>query len=135
MELRLVMAGASELDFRRGIAAAVSVFEKSSMHPLRAADGFWELEGWDIRGFPEDGISDEDDEAASVWIDAEMAAIEAANQDRPKEQHLSGTLELILAPEEKEQLRGERDEIDEEEESLEAAILAKLKENGYPPPP
>jgi hypothetical protein len=35
-----------------------------------------------------------------VWIDAEMAAIEAANRDRPKELRLNGALELILTPEE-----------------------------------
>jgi putative SOS response-associated peptidase YedK len=35
-----------------------------------------------------------------VWIDAEMAAIEAANRDRPKELRLNGALELILTEEE-----------------------------------
>jgi hypothetical protein len=59
MELRLVMEGASAKEIRRGDEAAVAVLEKEQMHPLRAADGYWKLQGWDDRGFPEGGISDE----------------------------------------------------------------------------
>jgi hypothetical protein len=132
MELRLTLKGASAEEVLRGEEAALACLEKAGLHPLRAADGFWELEGWDINGFPEDGISDEDSRAADAWLEAQEAAIAAASRDWPGERFREGMLELILTPEEKEQYRAaiEDDEpFDEDEEREYAALLAEMDKN------
>ena len=96
MQLRITVDGATKEEVRRGLNAALDVFEKAKMDPLTAAEGMFALEGWDIQGFPDDGLSAEDSKAADVWMDAEQAAIDACCADWPDDRERpSAVLELI----------------------------------------
>ncbi|MVA97958.1 hypothetical protein GN330_11955 [Nitratireductor sp. CAU 1489] len=86
MRLVLHVDGASELELRRGLKAAEAVFERAGVSAERAAEGMFALEGWDIQSFPENSLSDEDGRAASAWIDATNAAVEACIRNRGREQ-------------------------------------------------
>ncbi|TPK61149.1 hypothetical protein FJ930_27860 [Mesorhizobium sp. B2-4-15] len=78
MQLRLNIEGASSDEIAHGIAAAEAVFARAGISAEAAADGMFALEGWDIQGFPDDEqMSEEEDEAASVWMEANKAAIDA----------------------------------------------------------
>ena len=78
MKLRLRIEGASPEEMARGIAAAEAVFAKEGVSAEEAAYGTFALEGWDIKGFPEDDEpSEAEDIGASVWLAADKAAIEA----------------------------------------------------------
>ena len=122
MELRLTLKCATAQEIRRGEEAALACLEKAGLHPLRAAEGLFELELWDINGFPEAGISDEDRRAADAWLDAEEAAISAASRDWPAERFREGTFELVLTPWEKERYRAASED--------DADVLAALGDVG-----
>ncbi|AWC24968.1 hypothetical protein CO731_04461 [Aminobacter sp. MSH1] len=76
MGLRLRIKGVSPADIQRGIAAAEAVFKAAGITAFRACSGMFELECWDDDGF-EGELSEEDSKAASVWLEAEAAAIDA----------------------------------------------------------
>ena len=78
MKLRLAIKGALPEDIQRGIEAAEKVFASAGISAEQAAGGMFALEGWDDASFPEDGEPTEDDDnAAAVWMDANKAAIRA----------------------------------------------------------
>lgn len=75
MELRLDIEHATPQELARGVAAAEAVFARASVTALQGAEGPYALEGWDIKGFPEDDKPTEDeDRAAAVWLEAGEAA-------------------------------------------------------------
>ncbi len=93
------LAGATHEEVARGLAAAQAVFDKAGITAERAAAAIFNVEGWDIAGFPDDDASypdDEDFEFLGVWDEADRAAAAAACRDwlddkRPK----SAGLELF----------------------------------------
>ncbi|AZO00575.1 hypothetical protein EJ066_27560 [Mesorhizobium sp. M9A.F.Ca.ET.002.03.1.2] len=97
MELRLNVRGASDEEKQRGIEAAKAVFAAAGISAEQAADGMFALEGWDDASCPEDGEPlEEEDNAATVWMDANKAAIRACCADWPADEvppHL--LLELV----------------------------------------
>ncbi|WP_245486312.1 hypothetical protein [Mesorhizobium sp. M7A.F.Ca.US.010.02.1.1] len=75
MELRLNIEGATPEELARGVAAAEAVFARAGITALQGAEGLFALEGWDIKGFPEDDQPTEnEDQAASAWEEADEAA-------------------------------------------------------------
>jgi len=94
--LRLTIEGATEEEQRKGLAAASAVFERVGVHPDVAVEGWWQLQGWDLRGF-QDSLNDEDSRNASIWLEAEEAAIAACCENWPesKKKSISGGLELL----------------------------------------
>lgn len=74
--LKLNIPGATGEELRKGLAAARKVFDAAGVHPMDAAAGWWELEGWDIGGF-QGKLSEEDDKNAAVWAEANEAARDA----------------------------------------------------------
>ncbi|RUX46042.1 hypothetical protein EOA22_34355, partial [Mesorhizobium sp. M7A.F.Ca.US.014.04.1.1] len=75
MELRLNIEGATSKELARGVAAAEAVFARAGITALQGAEGLFALEGWDIKGFPEDDKPTEDeDRAAIIWEEADEAA-------------------------------------------------------------
>jgi hypothetical protein len=97
MKLRLAIKGASPEDIQRGIEAAEQVFASAGISAEQAADGMFALEGWDDASFPDDGKPTEDDDnAAAVWMAANKAAISACCSGWPADEvppHL--LLELV----------------------------------------
>lgn len=86
MELRLNIEGATPEELARGIAAAEAVFSRAGITALQGAEGLFALEGWDIKGFPEDDQPTEDeDQAASVWMEADEAATTACRAGWPED--------------------------------------------------
>ncbi|UVC19402.1 hypothetical protein [Mesorhizobium onobrychidis] len=53
MDLLLKLRGASAEEKKRGVDAAKAVLERAGLTAEEAADAAFELEGWDIDGFPE----------------------------------------------------------------------------------
>lgn len=87
MALRLNIPGATEAEMQRGIEAAEKVFAIAGISAEQAADGMFALEGWDDASFPDDGEPTEDeDNAAAVWMEANKAAIKACCADWPADQ-------------------------------------------------
>jgi hypothetical protein len=77
-KLRLAVAGASDEDLRRGLAAAVSVFTEGRVTPLRAARAHALRDAWELAGHPDRAMpSAEIMRAATLWEDAESAAAQA----------------------------------------------------------
>ncbi|ESX10461.1 hypothetical protein NKH34_13395 [Mesorhizobium sp. M1148] len=84
MQLSLEIKGALPEEKQRGIEAAKAVFAAAGISPEQAADGMFALEGWDDASFSADEEpNDDDDNAASVWMDANKAAIAACCADWP----------------------------------------------------
>ncbi|TIT00149.1 MAG: hypothetical protein E5W88_01745 [Mesorhizobium sp.] len=84
MRLRLEIKGASPEEKLRGIEAATAVFAAAGTSAEQGANGMFVLEGWDDANFQDDMEPDKDeDHAASVWMAANKAAIEACCADRP----------------------------------------------------
>jgi hypothetical protein len=84
MKLRLEIMGASPAESQRGIAAADAVFAAAGISAEQATDGMFALEGWDDASFQADMEPDEDEDlAASVWMEANKAAIQACCADWP----------------------------------------------------
>lgn len=87
MALRLDIPGASGAEIQRGIEAAEKVFAIAGVSAEQAADGMFALEGWDDASFPDDGKPTEDEnDAAAVWMEANQAAINACCADWPADQ-------------------------------------------------
>jgi len=76
MGLHLRIKGVSPEDIERGIAAAQAVLNAAGITAYRACAGMFALECWDDDGF-EGELSEEDSKAASAWLEAEGAAIDA----------------------------------------------------------
>jgi len=106
--LRLTIEGATEEELRKGLAAARAVFEREGVHPLVAADGWWALQGWDEGGF-QDSLNDEDSGNASIWLEAEEAAIAACCEGWPESRRRPGIGGLELLDSERYQSRKEAD--------------------------
>ncbi|MGY2991218.1 hypothetical protein [Mesorhizobium sp. URHB0026] len=86
MELRLNIEGATPEELACGVAAAEAVFARAGITGLQGAEGLFALEGWDIKGFPEDDQPTEDeDQAASVWMEADEAAMAACCAGWPED--------------------------------------------------
>lgn len=84
MQLSLSIKGALPDEKQRGIEAAQAVFAAAGISPEQAADGMFALEGWDDASFSADEEPTEDeDNAASVWMDANKAAIAACCANWP----------------------------------------------------
>lgn len=78
MVLRLNIGNATPQQLARGVAAAEAVFARSGITALQGAEGLFALEGWDIKGFPDDDKPTEDENrAAAVWMEADKAAAAA----------------------------------------------------------
>ena len=76
MGLHLRIKGVSPEDKQRGVAAAEAVLRAAGMTAQRACAGMFALECWDDDGFVGE-LGEEDSEAATVWLEAEAAAIDA----------------------------------------------------------
>lgn len=86
MELRLNIEGATPEELAHGVAAAEAVFAQAGITALQGAEGLFALEGWDIKGFPEDDQPTEDeDRAATVWMEADEAATKACCAGWPED--------------------------------------------------
>ncbi|MER9437152.1 hypothetical protein [Mesorhizobium sp. M7A.F.Ca.US.010.02.1.1] len=84
MKLRLEITGASPDEQQRGIEAARAVFAAAGISAEQAADGMFALEGWDDANFQDDEAPTEDeDAAASIWMDANKAAVAACCANWP----------------------------------------------------
>lgn len=100
MDLVLSVPGASPEEIARGIAAAEAALERAGFTAEEAADGAFALEGWDINGFPEDGLDDRAGDAAHAWGEANAAALEACCAGWPEERKpIDVDLELLIDPE------------------------------------
>lgn len=100
MNLVLSVPGASPEEIARGIAAAEAALERAGFTAEEAADGAFALEGWDINGFPEDGLDDEAGAAAEAWAEAHDAALDACCGGWADERRPEGVrLELLIDPE------------------------------------
>ncbi|WP_245261348.1 hypothetical protein [Mesorhizobium sp. L103C131B0] len=91
---------ATPQELARGIAAAETVFARAGITALQGVEGLFALEGWDIKGFPEDDKPTEDeDRAATVWLEADEAAATACCAGWPAEKvpHPQ-VMELINVP-------------------------------------
>jgi hypothetical protein len=97
MKLRLAIKGASAEDMQRGIEAAEKVFATAGISAEQGAGGMFALEGWDVASFRKDMQPTEDEDyAASVWMEANKAAIAACCPSWPADEvprHL--LLELV----------------------------------------
>lgn len=104
MELRLNIEGAAPEELARGVAAAEAVFAHAGITALQGAEGLFALEGWDIKGFPEDDQPTEhEDQAASVWMEADEAATAACcagwPEDKvPRHRHSPNEIAIRGAP-------------------------------------
>jgi hypothetical protein len=99
MEILVIAEGATPEECQRGAEAARRVFDKSGMSPWQAAAGWAALEAWDIKGFVGE-LSEAEDRASDVWLDAERAAHEACCRDWPpgRARPVSVGLQLIETP-------------------------------------
>lgn len=81
----LKVPGATARQIEAGERAAWEVFSNADTSPARAARGAFEREGWDARGFPDDGTyTAAESRAAQVWDEALAAAVEACCEGWPK---------------------------------------------------
>ena len=100
MDLVLSVPGATPEEVSRGIAAAEAALERAGFTAEEAADGAFALEGWDINGFPEDGLGEDEGEAAQAWAEAHAAALEACCAGWPEDRKpISVDLSLLMDPE------------------------------------
>ena len=84
MDIRINVDGASTEEVERGLEAARAVFAKAGITPEQAADARFAVEGWDVRGFPDDAYPDDDEiQYCSVWDEADQAAADAVCRDWP----------------------------------------------------
>ncbi|WP_027062846.1 hypothetical protein [Mesorhizobium loti] len=86
MTLRLCIERATTEELARGIAAAEAVFEGSGISYKDAMNGMLAVELWEMKGFPKDAApSEEMDDKAGVWYEAERAACEACCAGWPED--------------------------------------------------
>ncbi len=86
MDMRITIDGATPEELAGGLAAAQAAFDKAGITAERAAEAVFDVEGWDITGFPYDDAhypDDEDFEFLGVWDEADQAAAAAACRDWP----------------------------------------------------
>lgn len=110
MELRLMVEGASPDEIKRGLEAAMKVFNDAGIQPVEAAEGMLAFEGWDEAGFPHKGeevLGEENRSAANVWIQAQEAAIAACCADWPEDRNRTGVLEVVSTESEAMQCHGD----------------------------
>jgi hypothetical protein len=71
--------GITALQSSMAVEAAMQVFIIAKLHPHAAYSGYWARQSWDGRGFPENdpSFTDAQSLAATVWDDANLAAIKA----------------------------------------------------------
>ncbi|MBZ9811027.1 MULTISPECIES: hypothetical protein [unclassified Mesorhizobium] len=100
MDLLLSVPGASPEEIARGIEAAERVLARAGFTAEQAAEGAFVVEGWDINGFPEDGLDNWTSSAAQAWGQANNAALEACCAGWPEERKpITVSLELLTDPE------------------------------------
>ncbi len=82
--LKIKMDLASKEEIQEALNAAEAVFVRENVRPVDGMHGYWEMEGWDDRGFPENDpdYTDEDARDADVWLTAEEAALAVLGKDR-----------------------------------------------------
>ena len=98
--IKISIPGATSEELQRGVAAALKVFSDAGVHPFMAADGRFRREAWDIGGFQNSDITDEQLAAAKVWDKADAGALEAAcfGWDEARKPQ-SADLEIVHDPE------------------------------------
>ncbi|QKD03524.1 hypothetical protein [Mesorhizobium loti] len=98
MKLRLEIKSASAEGKHRSIEATKAVFTAAGISAEQAADGMFALEGWDAASFSDDHAPTEtESDGASVWMDANKAAIAACCADWPVDAVPESYLLLELA--------------------------------------
>jgi hypothetical protein len=96
MFLSLSIEGARPDEIKRGLAAAQAVFDASGVTVVRVANARFAVEGWDIGGFAEAGVDDEDLEIHGLWDNASGAALAACCAGwEPTRRPDSAILELV----------------------------------------
>ncbi|MCO5067000.1 MAG: hypothetical protein M9924_21780 [Rhizobiaceae bacterium] len=100
--VKISIPKATPNELQRGEDAAIAVFSRAGISPAQAADGISLREAWDIAGFPDDfDISDQDMDNASVWDEADHAAVKAACAQwaqQGRSPPLSAHLQLVTDP-------------------------------------
>jgi hypothetical protein len=98
--IKISIPGATKEELQRGVAAALKVFRDTGVHPMTAAEGRFRREAWDIGGFQDENVTDQQLAAARIWDQADAAALEAAcvgwNEARKPQ---SADLEIVHDPE------------------------------------
>ena len=98
LQLVVRLKGATDEELQRAGVAAMAVFGKYGITPLRAAEASFAREGWDLSGFDPgyEGYSEEDAAIANVWDEAAVAAAKAGCVDWPHgAQPDRATLEIV----------------------------------------
>jgi hypothetical protein len=106
MTLLVRIKGATDAELHRAGLAAMAVFEKACVSPLRAAEASFAREGYDLSGFDPDyeGYDEEDAEIAHLWGEAEDAARKTGCAGWPEERTPQGAiLEITGYPEDDEE--------------------------------
>lgn len=82
--LKIKMDLANSEEIQDALNAAEAVFIREKVHPVNGMNGYWQLEGWDDRGFPDDDpdYTVEDARNADVWLKAEEAALAVLGKGR-----------------------------------------------------
>jgi hypothetical protein len=82
--LKIKMDLAAKEEIHEALDAAKAVFARDNVRPVDGMHGYWQLEGWDDRGFPEDDPDYTSDDArnADAWLNASEAALEVLRKDR-----------------------------------------------------
>lgn len=75
MKMQMFLESVPVEALERGLRAAAAVFDKAQLHPYQAARAAWEIEGWDVAGFPEPVPDRATFDAAEVWQFAGDAAL------------------------------------------------------------
>ncbi len=115
--LRLTVDGATEEEETRGVNAAMAVFNEAGINPYDAAGGAHARAIWDDKGFPDndEDFTDKEAVAATVWDQAEKAAMDACCEVWPADRPRSGDgLEVILDDATKAALYGGDDDDDDD---------------------
>ena len=95
MDITISVEGASRKEIERGILAAKTVFHRERVTPEAAADGRFNVESWDDRGF-EGPVSNEDLDLHAIWDQADQAALQACCAGWEKRRiPTSASLELV----------------------------------------
>lgn len=82
--LKIKMKLATSEEIQDALNAAEAVFIREKVHPVNGMNGYWQLEAWDDRGFPDDDpdYTEEDARNADVWLKAEEAALTVLGKGR-----------------------------------------------------
>lgn len=99
MKLQMFLEAVPREDLERGLRAAAAVFDKAQLHPYAAAMAAWDVEGWDVQGFPDPAPDDATFDAAEVWHEAQEAALLACCPDAEEHPPIGPGLELLIREE------------------------------------